>query len=67
MMKFGNILREKRTERKWSRRVMAEKLGISQSAIYDWEMREQLPNIYTCIDIADLFGCTLDELVGRKV
>lgn len=67
MKTFGQILREKRKEKGWSIRVLAEKLGVIQNTVDNWELEKNIPNIYTLIDIADVFECTLDELVGRNI
>ena len=31
-----------------------------------WERDEVTPTIYNLCDLADIFGVTLDELVGRR-
>lgn len=66
MKTFGQILREKRNERGWTLVQLAEKVGVIRNTITNWEHGYNLPNIYTCIDLADIFDCTLDELVGRS-
>ena len=44
---------------------VAEKVGVSRQAVAKWEKGETLPDIESCIKLADLFGVSLDYLVGR--
>ncbi|MDE7256758.1 MAG: helix-turn-helix transcriptional regulator, partial [Clostridia bacterium] len=37
----------------------------SHQNIGRWESGEVLPNIDFCVKLADFYGVTLDELVGR--
>lgn len=43
----------------------AEKLGITTKRYGNWEREDREINLRDAIRIADLFGCTLDELAGR--
>lgn len=42
---------------------IAEKLGVSRQAVAKWERGESVPDIGSCITLADLFGVTVDMLV----
>lgn len=42
---------------------VAEKLGVSRQAVAKWERGETLPDIESCMGLADLYGTTLDLLV----
>lgn len=42
---------------------LAEKLNYSDKAVSKWERGESLPDIGTLVDVADLFGVSLDYLV----
>lgn len=42
---------------------IAEKLGVSRQAVAKWERGESLPDIESCIKLADIFGTTVDMLV----
>ena len=55
---------------------MRERAGLSQQAVADalditirrygnWEREDREINLRDAIRLADLFGCTLDELAGR--
>ena len=42
---------------------IAEKLGVSRQAVAKWEKGESLPDIESCIKLADLYETTVDILV----
>lgn len=42
---------------------IAEKLGVSRQAIAKWERGETMPDIESCLKLADLYETTLDMLV----
>ena len=44
---------------------LAELLGTSQSTVSHWERRDWLPETILLYRLADVFGCTVDELLGR--
>lgn len=45
---------------------VAEALGITKRRYGGWEREEREINLRDAIHLADLFGCTLDELAGRE-
>ena len=60
-------LRELRKKAGWSQQKLAEKAGLSYNAITKIEQGAATkPTIQTMIKIADAFGISLDELVGRR-
>lgn len=44
----------------------AEKLNYSDKAISKWERGESLPDVIVLKQIADLFGITVNDLIGHK-
>lgn len=42
---------------------IAEKLGVSRQAVAKWERGETLPDIESCIKLADIYEITVDMLV----
>ena len=44
---------------------VADALGIKKPRYGDWERETTTLNLRDAIRLADLFGCTLDELAGR--
>lgn len=60
-------LKELRKEKSWSQQKLAEKAGLSFNAVTKIEQGlAKHPTLKTLIKIADAFGVSLDELVGRK-
>lgn len=64
-MNYGDALRYAREEKGLSQSQLAEKTGISHQNISRWESGKILPSIDFCVKLADFYGITLDELVGR--
>lgn len=46
-------------------RALAKELGVHEQIIYRWETDKHTPSLENAITLADFFGCTLDDLVGR--
>jgi len=46
---------------------LADKLGVSVQAVSKWESAKSAPNIVFLPMMADIFGCHIDELFGRRV
>lgn len=63
---FEKRLRELREEKEWSQKDLATKLGLTQPAIADWERGTRKPNLTKIEEIADIFGVTVDYLLGRS-
>ena len=45
---------------------LAEKLGYSDKTISKWEREEGVPDIYILKQIADLYGVTVNDLIGQS-
>ena len=43
---------------------IAEKLGVSRQAVAKWEKGETLPDIESCIQLADIYGTTETQQQG---
>jgi transcriptional regulator with XRE-family HTH domain len=67
MRTFGQVLKEKRLAAGLTLQELSDKTGVSLSSISLWERERRIPNIYLACDIADVFGCTVDELCGMQV
>ena len=60
-------LKELRKERNWAQQKLAEKASLSFNAITKIEPGAvEHPTLKTMLKLADTFGISLDELVGRK-
>lgn len=58
-----NKLKIYRKQSNLTQEEIADKLGVSRQAVAKWERGETLPDIESCIKLADLYGITVDMLV----
>ena len=63
----ANHLAELRRAHGLSQEDLAEKLGVSRQAISKWERAESSPDTDNLIALAQLYGVTLDELLGLQL
>lgn len=66
-MNYGNELKSHREQAGISQTELAKQIGISHQNINRWERNLVIPNIDFCVKLADFYGITLDELIGREV
>lgn len=61
------FIRQYREKKELSQKQLAEKLGVNQNTVSQWETGRSSPPVDKLIIMSDLFGCTIDELVrGEK-
>ena len=60
-----DAIREQRKLRGLTQVKLASATGIPQSTISAWEKGVNVPNVADCIKLADFYGVTIDELMGR--
>ncbi len=65
-IKLADRLVSLRKENKLSQEALAEKLGLSRQSISKWERAEASPDTDNLIALADLYGMSLDELLGNE-
>ncbi|MCQ2602664.1 MAG: helix-turn-helix domain-containing protein [Clostridia bacterium] len=63
---IGIAIKENRIAQNFTQKQLAEKVGVTHAAISFWENGVNIPNVKDCWKIADVFGISIDELVGRK-
>jgi transcriptional regulator with XRE-family HTH domain len=61
---LGNNLAEFRKKIGFPQKSVAAELGVSQQAITKWETGKSLPRADRLMELAKLYGCTIDELLG---
>ena len=61
---IGNTIAQLRKEQNMTQAELAEKLGITQKSISNYEQARCLPPTYVLAAIADLFHLSLDELLS---
>lgn len=64
-MTLGEKIKQLRKNRGLAQHELGAKLGVKQNTIHHWEIGRNDPTIFNCVAIADYFGITLDELLGR--
>lgn len=67
MFKYGEALKYHREALGISQLELSKKIGTSHQNINRWERGIVLPNIDFCVKLADFYGISLDELVGRDL
>ncbi len=66
-MKFGDKLIELRKKNGYSQEELAEKLGVSRQSVSKWESNNTYPETDKIIQIANLFECSMDDLINDKI
>ncbi|WP_264229695.1 helix-turn-helix transcriptional regulator [Acholeplasma laidlawii] len=59
-------LKEIREKKGMSQEELAEKLGINRTMIIHYEKGRNYPSLERAVQISNILGCTLDELVDTK-
>ena len=65
MKNYGELLKEIRIERGKTLKDIEKATGISNSNLSRWENNKVVPSIFFCEKLADYYGISLDEFVGR--
>lgn len=64
MYDFGLLLKQLREGRRLSQKALAEKLSLSTGIISKYEANVKRPSLETMVNIAYIFNCSLDYLLG---
>lgn len=67
MINFGEELKYHRQKANLSQLDLAKRINTSQQNISRWEKNEVEPSISFCVLLADFYGITIDELIGRDI
>jgi len=62
---IGQRIRELRKQHNFSQTQLAMKLHLTQGAISQWETGQTIPAADQLSALADVFGITVDDLLGR--
>ena len=65
-MELGRRIYAYRTKRNLSQGDLADALGVSRQSVSKWETGNATPDLDKLVKLSELFGITLDELVGRQ-
>lgn len=62
---IGRNLRRLRKTNRLTQEQLAKKLNITRKTLSNYETGKRLPDIYGLITVADIFGVSVDEIIGR--
>ena len=65
-MNLGEQIYRLRTERGMSQEALAAALNVSRQSVSKWENNSATPELEKLMAMGDIFGITLDQLVGRE-
>ncbi|MEG1395279.1 MAG: helix-turn-helix transcriptional regulator [Clostridia bacterium] len=65
-MEFSQNIKKMRQNSSYSQKQLGALLGLSQQYFSQLEKKLIEPNIELLIKIADVFGCSVDYLLGRE-
>ncbi len=63
---IGSRITLLRKEKKWSQIELAKNINASREIISRYERNESVPSIDMIIKIADVFGVTVDYMIGQS-
>ena len=66
-MTIGQSIKHHRKKRGMTQERLAIRVGVYPIYISWWETGKFFPSLCNAMSLADVFGITLDELIGRKV
>lgn len=64
-MEYKNHVKALRESRGWSQRDLASRIGVSPAAVAFWELGRSNLSMRNALALADIFGCSLDAVLGR--
>ncbi|MDP4098942.1 helix-turn-helix domain-containing protein [Paenibacillus sp. P96] len=64
-MDYGTRIAELREKRGWKQEELAQILGITRAALSHYEKNRRKPDFDTLTILANLFGVSIDYLIGR--
>ncbi len=67
MTNFPHNLSILRRRAGYTQESLAEVLGVSRQAVSKWESGQTLPEASTLLTLADLLGCSLDQLMREEL
>ncbi len=65
-MHYKNKVKVLREARGWSQRDLAARLDVTPATVAQWETGVNGLSLKSAVALADLFGCTLDAVLGRE-
>lgn len=66
-MKIGEFIASQRKKNNFTQAALAEKLGITDRAVSKWERGKGLPDVSLMLDLCNIFGITVNELLCGEI
>lgn len=66
MQKVGIRIAKLRKKHNMTQTELADKLGVSFQAVSNWERGNSMPDISKLPELAEVFGVSIDEILGEK-
>ncbi len=66
MQKIGRNISENRKSRNMTQMELADRMNVSYQAVSNWERGNSMPDIAKLPELAEIFGVTVDELLGMR-
>lgn len=63
---LNELIRQLREARGMTQVELARQLSVTKQAVSNWENNNIQPSVEMAVAIADFFGVTLDDLLGRS-
>ena len=57
------MIQERRKALGYTQSALAKRINVSQQTVSHWESGKRRPSVEMLKKLADLFGCSIDELV----
>ncbi len=62
-MSIGSKIKQRRTELNMSQEALSEKIGVSRSAIANWESERNYPDLQIIVSLSEILDIPLDSLL----
>lgn len=66
-IEFGKRLRHLRKQKGLSAEQLGERIGVARTTVYGYEQGARFPDLFTVKRLAELFGVTVDYLIGVEI
>lgn len=65
-MEIGSIIRELRRKAGFTQAMLAEKIGVTTSAVGFWELNRRQPDIDSITKMAEIFNVSTDYIINNQ-
>ena len=67
MAEIGNRIRETRKQKHLTQQDLSEKLNVSRSAVANWEVGRNYPDLDSIVRLSDILDLSLDQLLREDI